>query len=105
MTNICSLLCFFYRISDLPDDGPIISGTHPMYNPGDILSANCTSYNSFPAATLNWYINGQVAPHRLLKKFPLASSKQELTTSTLGLRYCKNFKFVRRIIILLIFSD
>jgi len=73
-------------VVDLPDDGPIISGTQPMYNPGDILSANCTSYNSFPAATLNWYINGQVAPHRLLKKFPLASSKQELTTSTLGLR-------------------
>ena len=45
-------------IPDLPDDGPVISGTQPMYNKGDILTANCTSFNSFPAATLNWYING-----------------------------------------------
>jgi len=73
-------------VVDLPDDGPIISGTDPMYNPGDILTANCTSFNSFPAATLNWYINGQVAPLRLLKKYPAVASNRELTTSTLGLR-------------------
>jgi len=73
-------------VVDLPDDGPVISGTQPMYNQGDILTANCTSFNSFPAATLNWYINGQVAPHRLLQKFKIITSKQELTTSRLGLR-------------------
>merc|ERR1719228_1058343 len=73
-------------VVDLPDDGPTISGTQPMYNPKEILIANCTSHNSFPAATLNWYINGQVAPHRLLTKFPVVTTNQQLTTSTLGLR-------------------
>jgi len=73
-------------VVDLPDDGPVISGTQPMYNKGDILTANCTSFNSFPAATLNWYINGQVAPHRLLTKYQVDTSRRDLTTSTLGLR-------------------
>lgn len=73
-------------VVDLPDDGPVISGTQPMYNEGDTLTANCTSFNSFPAATLNWYINGQVAPHRLLKKYKIITSKKDLTTSRLGLR-------------------
>ena len=73
-------------IPDLPDDGPVISGTQPMYNKGDILTANCTSFNSFPAATLNWYINGQVAPHRLLTKYQVATYRTDLTTSILGLR-------------------
>ena len=45
---------------DLPDEGPVISGTLPLYSPGEELTANCSSANSFPAASLNWYINGQV---------------------------------------------
>jgi hypothetical protein len=72
--------------SDLPDEGPVISGTLPLYNPGDTLSANCSSFNSFPSATLNWYINGQVAPKRLLVEYPVTSSRLQLYTSTLGLR-------------------
>jgi len=73
-------------VVDLPDDGPVISGTQPVYNKGDILTANCTSFNSFPAAMLNWYINGQVAPHRLLKKYEVITSGKDLATSVLGLR-------------------
>ena len=38
----------------------MITGTLRSYNTGDTLSANCSSFNSFPSATLNWYINGQV---------------------------------------------
>ena len=38
----------------------MISGTLPLYSPGEELTANCSSANSFPAASLNWYINGQV---------------------------------------------
>jgi len=73
-------------VVDLPDEGPVISGTLPLYNPGDTLSANCSSFNSFPSATLNWYINGQVAPKRLLVEYPVTSSRLQLYTSTLGLR-------------------
>lgn len=35
---------------------------------------------------LNWYINGQVAPHRLLKKYEDITSNKNSTTSVLGLR-------------------
>merc|ERR1712013_485689 len=73
-------------VVDLPDDGPVISGTQPVYNRGDILTANCTSFSSFPAARLNWYINGQVAPHRLLKNYEEVTSDDDLTTTVLGLR-------------------
>merc|ERR1712227_1173072 len=62
-------------VVDLPDEGPVITGTLPSYNTGDTLSA-----------TLNWYINGQVAPARLLVEYPVSSSKLQLYTSTLGLR-------------------
>jgi len=34
------------KVVDLPDGGPIISGSQPRYNAGDIISANCTSSNS-----------------------------------------------------------
>ena len=53
---------------DLPDEGPVITGTLPIYNTGDTLVANCSSFNSFPSASLNWYINGQVAPQKHLWK-------------------------------------
>jgi len=73
-------------VVDLPDEGPIISGTKPAYKPGDVISANCTSHNSFPVATLNWYVNGQAASDKLLHKFGSVRSGKTLTTKTLGLR-------------------
>ena len=73
-------------ISDLPDDGPVITGTQPMYKPGETLVANCSSFNSFPSASLNWYINGQVAPEKHLVEYPVTSSLIQLYSSTLGLR-------------------
>ena len=81
----------FYTVSDLPDEGPAITGTLPLYNPGETLTANCSSFNSFPSATLNWYINGQVAPKRLLVEYPVTSSRLQLYTSTLGLRYAVRY--------------
>ena len=44
-------------VSDLPDQGPIISGTLPRYKKGDLISANCSSSSSVPAATLNWFVS------------------------------------------------
>ena len=76
-----------YKILDLPDDGPTISINQPTYNPGDILSANCTSNNSFPAAKLKWYINGQLALDKLKLRYPDLIEENGLRTSTLGLRF------------------
>jgi len=73
-------------VVDLPDDGPVITGTLPMYKPGETLVANCSSFNSFPSASLNWYINGRVAPEKHLVEYPVTSSLIQLYSSTLGLR-------------------
>ena len=74
-------------VADLPDQGPVISGSLPRYKKGDLISANCTSLSSVPAAKLNWYINGQVTPQKHLIEYPLTSSRIQLYSSTLGLRW------------------
>ena len=79
-------------IADLPDDGPIISGTKPRYNTEDILSANCTSSNSAPAAKLNWYINGEEATNAMLIPYPVQENRRGLFSSSLGLRFLQ-YKF------------
>ena len=71
----------------LPDEGPVISGNQQRYNLNDILSANCTSYNSLPAAKLSWYINGEEATSSMLIDYPIVKNIRGLATSTLGLRY------------------
>eukprot|EP00090_Calanus_glacialis_P009575 TRINITY_DN17962_c0_g1_i1.p1 TRINITY_DN17962_c0_g1~~TRINITY_DN17962_c0_g1_i1.p1 ORF type:complete len:290 (-),score=26.18 TRINITY_DN17962_c0_g1_i1:223-1092(-) len=74
------------KIVDLPDDGPIISGSQPRYNTKDILAANCTSSNSVPAANLNWYINGEEATNAMLIPYQVKENRRGLYSSTLGLR-------------------
>lgn len=50
-------------IADLPKDGPHIVGERRIYNPGDLLTLNCSSGKSHPASSLHWFINGvQVSP-------------------------------------------
>ena len=77
----------FFFVADLPDDGPIISGSLPRYKTGDIISANCSSRNSLPAATLNWYINGEEATPAMLINYPVLETSRGRLTSILGLRY------------------
>jgi len=74
------------KIVDLPDEGPIISGTQPRYNTEDILLANCTSSNSAPAAKLNWYINGEEATNEMLIFYHVQENRRGLYSSSLGLR-------------------
>ena len=57
--------------SDLPDEGPIITGGFPRYHIGDKVEVNCTSSRSKPAAKLKWYINGELADQDLIKHFPV----------------------------------
>ena len=57
-------------ITDLPKDGPHISGEEKQYQIGDILSLNCTSGKSQPRSVLSWYINDeQVSKFKLKLKF------------------------------------
>ncbi|KAI5639933.1 hypothetical protein NE865_07662 [Phthorimaea operculella] len=70
----------------LPDHGPIITGLHPRYRPGDHIRLNCTSGYSKPATRLTWYINGEPAPADTM--IPALPEKQgELERSSLTLDF------------------
>ena len=56
-------------LTDLPDEGPIISGGFPRYHIGDKVEVNCTSKRSKPAAKLKWYINGEQADQNVVKNY------------------------------------
>ena len=73
-------------VPDLPDQGPVISGTLPRYKKGDLISANCSSISSVPAAKLNWYINGEEATDNMLVPFPPVQDSKGALSSVLGLR-------------------
>lgn len=76
----------YLTVVDLPDQGPIITGSLPRYKKGDLISANCTSAGSVPAATLNWYINGEEATPSMLVTFPVSQDSRGALTSVLGLK-------------------
>ncbi len=58
-----------FLFSDLPDEGPVITGGYPRYHIGDRVNVNCTSFRSKPAAKLKWYINGEQADPALVKRY------------------------------------
>ena len=75
-----------YLSADLPDEGPVITGTAPRYKQGDVISANCSSARSLPAAVLQWYINGEEATPAMLVHYPVLDVGGGRRTSVLGLR-------------------
>jgi hypothetical protein len=46
-------------LTDLPKDGPHITGEEEQYQVGDEISLNCTSGKSYPASELQWFINDE----------------------------------------------
>ncbi|KAJ9598387.1 hypothetical protein L9F63_010909, partial [Diploptera punctata] len=72
----------------LPEDGPRISGGRPRYQIGDIVSVNCTSGRSKPAAQLMWFINGEQANSSFLRgPETVYTGREGLETSILGLEF------------------
>ena len=63
-----------WSFTDLPDEGPIISGGFPRYHIGDKVEVNCTSKRSKPAAKLKWYINGEQADQNVVKNYEVRIS-------------------------------
>lgn len=49
----------FASISAPPTTEPEISGIHPVVSVGDMITGNCTSYHTKPAASLMFYINDE----------------------------------------------
>ncbi|KAJ8679212.1 hypothetical protein QAD02_014999, partial [Eretmocerus hayati] len=48
----------YMEVMELPRNKPKITGEEKIYANGDILSLNCTSDLSHPAARLHWFVNG-----------------------------------------------
>ncbi|XP_065076033.1 uncharacterized protein LOC135699668 [Ochlerotatus camptorhynchus] len=72
----------------IPKDGPHISsdGDRQSYHMGETLELNCTSGRSYPASTLQWYINEKlVTEPSMLVPFPRFQNQYGLITSYLGL--------------------
>lgn len=76
-------------VVSLPDQGPPkISGARPRYQIGDWVRINCTVGRSKPAVELSWFVNGEPAEPRTLRKYPsVLSGREGLETSTLGLQF------------------
>lgn len=72
----------------MPKDGPHINGDsdHRSYHMGETLELNCTSGRSYPASTLQWYLNDvQVTDPGMLVPYPRFQNPHGLITSYLGL--------------------
>ncbi|XP_062711785.1 uncharacterized protein LOC115268723 [Aedes albopictus] len=72
----------------IPKDGPTISGDseRDSYHMGETLELNCTSGRSYPATTLQWYINDNpVLEPSMLVSYPRFQNPHGLITSYLGL--------------------
>ncbi|XP_069702051.1 uncharacterized protein [Periplaneta americana] len=67
----------------LPKEGPEITGEERIYQVGDVISLNCTSGKSFPAARLKWYINGRP----VMPDYDAVVQQHGLVTSVAGLRF------------------
>lgn len=83
VAQLIERLCL--RFADLPDSGPDILGGQPRYNIDDRVNVTCISRESFPAADLSWYINGEKADAEFLVHYPEDVSFGGLRTSRLGL--------------------
>nr|XP_053642772.1 uncharacterized protein LOC128695877 [Cherax quadricarinatus] len=72
---------------NIPQEKPVVRGAQERYHPGDVVRINCTSAPSKPAATLTWYINGEVVDDKYLLHYPPYMQVDGLEQSTLGLHF------------------
>ena len=85
--------------TEVPSKPPFVPSVQRVFvKPGDWLSLNCTSEPSRPPVRLDWFVNGQEASDRMLRRFvdsPVinemkqkpAIDDMELTQSVLGLEF------------------
>lgn len=75
-------------VISLPERFPVISGNKgQVYQLGDWVHLNCTCYDSYPPATLRWFINGEEVPDSLLIRYVPGRSENGLASATLGLSF------------------
>lgn len=67
MENWQKITIFRFKVIELPQTDPYITGLKPRYHVGESLRANCTLEESYPAANITWLQNGHVAETRYVK--------------------------------------
>ncbi|KAJ1520188.1 hypothetical protein ONE63_004401 [Megalurothrips usitatus] len=53
----------------LPRERPSIHGVEKSYNINDVIKANCTADKSYPAAVLQWIVNGHTVSTIFFEKW------------------------------------
>ncbi|KAK5643965.1 hypothetical protein RI129_007810 [Pyrocoelia pectoralis] len=81
-------------VATLPKEKPRIQGLEETYNEGDILSANCTSSPSDPAAIVTWFIHNQPAPQKFIEEMR-TSDNDGLLFRSVSLRFQVNRKYTQ----------
>lgn len=72
----------------LPKDGPHITGGKPKYRVEEDVDVLCSVNRSKPAASLLWFINGEVAEESQLRgPYKSVSTPDGLETAILGLHF------------------
>ncbi|XP_052128923.1 uncharacterized protein LOC113213259 [Frankliniella occidentalis] len=72
----------------LPKDGPHITGGKPKYRVDEDVDVLCSVNRSKPAASLLWFINGEVADDKLLRgPYKSVSAPDGLENAILGLHF------------------
>lgn len=83
--------------SALPETDPKITGGRPRYQIGDVVRVNCTSGRSKPAASLTWFINGEVADPSYLRRYEtVITGREGLETTILGLEFRVKYRHFKR---------
>lgn len=83
MASLIKILETFF--SELPDEGPVITGGLQNYQLNDQLELNCTSPKSFPQTILKWYINNKTADKHTIQFSPKRGLKNGLIRTQIGL--------------------
>jgi len=64
-----------------PSSRPHVNGLQTRYKPGDLLNITCLSADSFPAANISWFINGNKAPSSSVRNTNVKTEKTGLLSS------------------------
>lgn len=94
MIKILLLLIYLHLFLVPPPEKPKITGLKSTYRSGEYVRANCSSNMSFPAAKLQWKINGfpvypgEAISYEIIKSVVGEGKKQQiLESTTLGMQF------------------
>ncbi|KAL5281384.1 hypothetical protein ACFFRR_005028 [Megaselia abdita] len=85
------------EVVEIPDQRPVITGIHSRYKFGDVISGNCSSDNSYPAANLSWFINEMPVFHNYVRVLDVQKHDElNLKSATTEINFIvKHIHFIR----------